>query len=729
MSKLRLLAATALLAGLGVMVLAFLTAGAMRPLPQTLAQLTGQAQGLALLDRHGARIMREDGQWNQDDFVALSQVPEFLRQSFILAEDKRFYSHHGVDWLARLHAAWQCAVNLRPVRGASTITEQVVKMIHPRPRTAWTRWVEGFEAMELEENVAKEEILEFYINQVPYASNRRGVAQAARYYFDRELSSLSKKEMLALAVLPRRPTGYDLYRQPGRIESQIGVLAGTMERQGLISGRERGWIGKEPIRLKKPGKDTDTFHFVNYLLSMKGKGRLPAGQARTTLDLGLQQDVASLLDERMLALAQIKVVNAAALVADHTTGEILAWVVYGDREGGHPGSFIDAALAPRQPGSALKPFLYALALESGWTAATILKDEPLDTRIGAGLHSFRNYSRSFYGPITVRDALANSLNIPAVLTLRHTGRERYLDLLRSLGITSLGRPAEFYGDALALGAGEVSLYEMTQAYATLANRGVMRPLTALMEPDGARASRIFSGETTSIIASILSDPSARRLEFPMTGVLNFPQPTAVKTGTSTDFHDAWAFGFDHRFVAGVWMGALSGAPADGLTGASGPAMVLRGLFARLNRNQPSHPLYQSPALVKASICQDGENIYPADGACLSREELFAPGTEKILAPAPVASTTTARLTHPAPGLMLAMDPRVPLKDQAVEFKVDGLAPGDLVEWRLDGKLLAVTDKGRYIWPLRKGDHSLAAAVVGHGARMELAAAGVEFTVK
>ncbi|MDH5638043.1 MAG: transglycosylase domain-containing protein [Nitrospinota bacterium] len=726
----KLLLSVTILAGLGVMALVAATARTMRPLPQSLAMAPESARGPVLLDRNGERISGKRTEWNMDDVVPLHQIPEFMRRAFILSEDKRFYSHNGVDWLARLHALGQCIWNMKAVRGASTITEQVVKMLHKRPRNAWTRWVEGFEAAQLERTTSKEEILEFYINQVPYASNRRGVAQAARYYFDRELDSLSKKEMLALAILPRRPTGYDLYKHPGRIDRQIKILCGFMAADGLVSMEERRWIETAPIQLKGPAADVDTYHFTRHVMDLVEKGRMPGGKIRTTLDMDLQRDVVALLDERMKALSGARAVNAAALVVDHSTGEILAWVSYGDRGKEHPGSYLDSVLTPRQPGSALKPLLYAMALESGWTAATILDDAPLDTKVGAGLHSFRNYSRTFYGPVTLRDALANSLNIPAVLTLRLVGGHSYLELLRAIGIKSLDQAAGFYGDALALGVGEAPLYQVTQAYTALANRGVALPLKALMEPNGeGPPRRIFTEETASIIGDILSDRTARRLEFSSSGAMSMSQGIAVKTGTSTGYHDAWAFGYDSRWLVGVWMGSLSRTPSAGLTGASGPAMLLQSVFARMNRDQPALPLYLSPRLVRERICQEGAIIRRENSGCLGRDELFVPGTVDAAIDSTTSSARRARLAHPVDGLLLAIDPRTPEKDQAVEFRVDGLKTGESVEWKLDGHALGVTADGRLVWPLRRGGHSLEAALLGSDRRTELAMGPVDFYVK
>jgi penicillin-binding protein 1C len=219
---------------------------------------------------------------------------------------------------------------------------------------------------------------------------------------------------------------------------------------------------------------------------------------------------------------------------------------------------MDAVLIPRQPGSALKPFLYALALERGWTAATLIEDSPLSAPVGAGLHPYHNYSRKYYGPVRLRAALGNSLNTPALRTLRHIGTDRFLARLRRLGFESLRQHPDYYGDGLALGNGEVTLYELVRAYTVLANRGRRLPLRVTMAPgadDRSAPSQVFPDDTTSLIGDILSDPGARSLEFGHGGMLRMPVQTAVKTGTSNDYRDAWALGYNSRFTGGIWMGA------------------------------------------------------------------------------------------------------------------------------------------------------------------------------
>ena len=729
---------TALLAALVVAAVAagvaLRTAGDLQPLPATLrgpgdasAPDAGR-RGVQLLDRRGEPLNTTfTSEWNVHDVLALHEIPEFLRAAFVAAEDRRFYEHHGPDWSARLSAALLNLRNGRAIRGASTISEQVVRLLHPRPRSVWSRWLEGFEAAELERRFTKDEILEFYLNQVPYASNRHGVQQAASYYFARDVGTLSRKEMLALAVLVRSPSRFDLLRDMRASEGAIERLADALVDAGALPRAERDGVLAERFALEAPRLAVAAPHFVQHARAeIAASGMAATPKVTTTLDARLQATVQRLLDERMRHLGSQRVGNGAVLAVDHTTGEVLAWVVAGGGGADGPASFIDAVTTPRQPGSALKPLLYALALDSGWTAAQTIVDEPLVESTSGGMHSYQNYSRRFYGPVALRDALGNSLNIPAVKTLQYVGAERYLATLRRLGFEELTDHPDFYGDGIALGSGAVTLLELVQAYAALANGGVHRTLATIPAAAGARPSlRVYSAEAASLIANILSDPNARALEFGRDSVLSLPVQTAVKTGTSSDFHDAWAVGFDWRYTVGVWMGNLDETPSDGVTGSTGPALVLRSVFAELTRTDVTRPLYLSPLLTRHSVCVPSPLRDDAD-ECLKREEWFLPGTEPG-AGAPAAPAVPVRFSRPTPGLQLAFDPRLPVEAQQFEFALQGVAPTDLVVWRIDGDSTGASAP-TYRWPVTKGEHRVA-ATVWRGEAVLADLRPVEFIVK
>jgi penicillin-binding protein 1C len=696
-----------------------------------------------VLDRHGVPLtVTYQNRWNIHDNIPLYRVPVLLQQAFIQAEDRRFYQHGGVDWLARLHALGQNLLAGKPARGASTITEQVVRMWHPRPRTLWSRWLEGLEAAGLESHFSKATILELYLNQVPYAGQRRGVVQAARDYFDRDLNTLSTQEILALAVLIRAPSRLDLHQGTAQVEGAIAQLASHMRALNLLTEDQYRSAVEDRLVLRPAAAPVQATHFVEHLYERGAPARTNAGRLHTTLDSTLQHTIQDLLDQRLSDLHASHVENGAVLVVDHRSNQILAWVNGGDLAAGWPGSRIDAVTTPRQPSSALKPFLYALALEKGWTAATLIDDTPLALPVGTGLHPYRNYSRLYYGPVRLRIALGNSLNIPAVRTVQFVGPARFLERLSRLGFQSLDQHPDYYGDGLALGNGEATLFELVQAYATLARQGVFSPLKAtrydtLPEPPSRW---VFSEQVSSLIAHILSDPEARRLEFGNGNLLRFPVQTAVKTGTSSGHRDAWAIGFSRRYTAGVWMGNLDRRPMRHVSGATGPALVLRAVFAELNRYEQARPLYLSPRLTAVRICPvSGQRAGPH---CPTLTEWFEPttvpdrdcglhsagdGPEPVPVRSASAQKPPLRLLQPTPGLLLAMDPRIPDRLEAFPFRLPKEVSTLRIDWVVDGSLAATTSNGQneYLWPLVPGRHIAQARIwlPGHAEPVETPAVG------
>jgi penicillin-binding protein 1C len=726
-----ILVTTALLLAAVVGVFIWKTKNDLLPLPRSLTLDGSNIRKVQVLDRHNIPLtVTYQNRWNIHDYVPLHRIPSFLQQAFVISEDQRFYQHKGVDWKARLHALFQNIKALRPVRGASTISEQVIRMWHPRPRTLWSRWLEGLEAAQLEKRFSKPDILEFYLNQVPYAAKRHGVVQAARYCFDRDLDTLSRKEMLALVVMVRAPGRLDLHKGVAEIKGPIDQLAGRLRESGLIQEPQYGRIKNERFQIKNAELPVQASHFVHHIYqSQPPSFLLNMGRLQTTLDSSRQYKIQTILDNRLKDLQNRKVSNGAVLVVDNQTHEVLAWVNGGEGTKDLARSWIDAITTPRQPGSTLKPFLYALALEKGWTAATMIADLPLAKPVGLGLHTYHNYSRTHYGPLRLREALGNSLNIPAVRTIQYVGVEAFLQRLHDLGIQSLQQHPQYYGDGLALGNGEITLLELVRAYCVLAERGIYHPLRTLVNDDLSHdtAHRIFSPEVSSLIGNILSDPEARKLEFGHGSLLRFPVQTAVKTGTSNDYRDAWAVGFNHRHTVGVWMGNLDGTVTDGITGSTGPALVLRSVFAELNRHRKTHPLYLSPRLVKLDICR--ETGFAADGGCPSYSEWFIPGTEPGVDDSFVPQKKAVRLLRPTNGLQLAMDPRIPDDQEAFSFSLDEIPEGATVDWFVDDALEATTSTGEFLWPLKRGAHVARARVRLDTSTQPVTTPAVSFLVK
>jgi len=601
-------------------------------------------------------------------------------------------------------------------RGASTITEQVVRMIHPRPRSFWSKWVEGLEAMRLEMSLNKATILEFYLNQIPYASNRRGVVQAARYYFNRDINTLNTKEMLALVVLVRAPSKFDLFQGKIKIEESISSLAKSMLSSKLLDQDSVNNLVNYELALETTTPPIEAFHFVDYVRKVSGHefGRSHS-KIITTLDGNLQQFVSDLLENRVKALSPRGISSASALVIDHKTGEVLAWasVGIGCKEENHQisGCKIDMVTSPRQPGSALKPFLYASALEKGWNANTIINDAPFSETVGNGIHHFHNYSHIYYDKVTLRVALGNSLNIPAIHTINYVSPKSYLSKLHDLGFLSLTKHADFYDNGLALGSGEVSLYELVQAYSVFPNNGKFKPLKITFYQDfPGREQQIYSEEVTSLIGNILSDPYARMLEFGRNSVLNLPTQTAVKTGTSKDYRDAMAVGYNHRYVVGIWMGNTDYKPTDGITGSLGPSLLLRGIFNELEKNSNTAPLYLSPKLIVKESCINVQDIENDNPNCPSRTEYFIANNQTDNKKLEYVQNQAIKICRPAKNLEMAIDPRVPRDKQVFEMAVSGILEDDQVEWIIDDKQYPLVTGNKFIWTTEKGSHKVTAKI-------------------
>lgn len=639
------------------------------------------------------------GHFNRAEVLPLSRIPPLLREAFVASEDRRYWVHGGVDWSARFAALWGNLRARRIERGASTIGEQVARILSPRPRTYWSHWIAGLDADRLLRRFGHAEVLEFYLNQVPYGAQRRGVAQAAHYYFGCDPGALDPAEQLALAVLVRSPDAYDPRRHPRALRRAVDRLAHRMLAERVIGAVQLEAIRRAPIQPGQTPLPVDAGPFVVYAAQRARALGIDAAVLRTTLDPDLQRYVQQALRTRLRELTTRGVRNAAALVVDNATGDVLAWAV---APGGDPYG-IDPVLTPRQPGSTLKPFVYGLAMAHlGWQPDHVLMDTPLAERIDTGVHRYRNYSGRHYGRVSLRYALANSLNIPAVRTAQAVGVPAIVDELQQFGFTSFDRSADYYGPAIVLGDGAVSLFDLVQGYASLARHGEFLPLHVLENVPRPDPVRVLPATVTSLLADILSDPDARAAEFGSDSVLDLPFATAVKTGTSSDYHDIWTVGFDDRYTVGVWMGRLDGGATDGLTGSLGPAPVLRQMFARLRATAPYAGLWHSPALRAVETC---EWIGPPP--CVQRREWYLPSAADSQIAAKAARATPA-IAQPLEGEMLAIDPRVPAKSQRFSFALDtaGLAIRR-VAWSVDGKALSA---GSASWLLKAGPHQVSARV-------------------
>ncbi len=653
------------------------------PLSLDTAPLTG-AQPV-FLDRSGKSLNRTyQSTLNPYDSVQLHDIPERLIAAFIAAEDARFFQHSGIDWLARIHALWQNLRGLEKIRGASTITEQIVRILQPRPRTYWSRWLEGWDAMRLEKRFGKHELLEFYLNQVPFSSGRRGVVQAARHYFGRSLATLNTQEMLALATMVRAPSLLDPIRGKGNLQKRINILAKRLLRDGNLSRKAYQDATTGQLRLQSAPPPIAAPQFLAYVREQLAGLPLPSHPIRTTLDGELQQKVQELLEQRLRDISEYGLKNGGVLVVDHNSGEVLTWVVAGKIDATDTGYHHDAIRTARQPGSTLKPFAYALALDRGWTATTAITDEPITEAVEHGLHIYRNFSKIYYGQVSVAEALGNSLNTPAVRTLDFIGLETFLQTLRALGMANLNKGAETYGNGLVLGNAEISLLELVQAYAALAQGGKPLSFSVLLDADTAINSnqQLFSAAAAKTIGMILSEDSYRQLEFGKDSVLSFPERTAVKTGTSAKANDVWTVAYNGRHLVGIWLGNMDRSPPKKpMTGAGGPALLARSVFNEINKRYGYSPLP------------------PNDMPSRQKESATSLPQETI------------KMIIPSPEMEILFDPRIPASSQLIPFTLTGVSEKDRIDWYVDKQKHTSPHQGRFLWPVTIGEHNVSARVV------------------
>lgn len=715
--------------------------------------------------------------------VGYHEIPPALVQATLAAEDRRFWGHHGVDWRATLRAAWQLAAHRRVVSGGSTITQQLIKLTRPRPRTCRTKLIEALQALRLEQVWDKQHILCAYLNRLDYGSFNRGCAAAAQFYFAKPLPDLSPAECALLAGLPQAPSRLNPCKHAERARKRQQWILQQMRQDGALGSDEFARATQEPLRLSSWPRTFEAPHFIDLVLEQLGprgsSGPVPATgwppaelRLRTTLDLELNRFVEATIRQHLARLRPQQVGDAAAVVIENGSGDVLALVGSGDYFAPAAGQ-VNGAWAPRSAGSALKPFTYLLALERGDTPATVVADVPTEFATATGLFAPVNYNRRCYGPMRYRMALANSLNISAVKVLAALGGpERLQQLLRACGLSTLTRPAEAYGLGLTIGNGEARLLELANAYASLARLGEYRPYRLLLPsraektPPRPSSRRVAAATAAYLIADILSDNAARTPAFGAESALRFDFPVACKTGTSSDFRDNWAFGYTPEFTVGVWVGNFDGAPMQQVSGVTGAAPIMHEILERLHRLHGT-TWYSAPEnLVECSIdpitgkrLESPDDAQRARGAGLQPAieglpgmDALAPVREKFLASAlpPLASPadydaagrvilgaeyrewlagadnwlagravaqrtgTALRITFPLPGTTFYLDPDLPGEGRRVTLRAEGAGA---LAWHSE-TLPFAQENGRQLALLTEGHHEISVYDPATGARAQ-----------
>ena len=567
------------------------------PLPDGLLDAGARRPSTTLTDRHGVVLYEAraaDG--TRSEPLDPHALPPTLVEATLAAEDARFFHHPGVDALALVRAAWRNLRAGRVLQGGSTITQQVVKLLlagggrgasgrRPRhPRAFLAKLHEGILALRLEHRLSKREILALYLELAPYGNQFVGVERASRGYFGCPSASLTPAQAAFLAGLPQRPTGFNPYRSKAAALRRGHQVLDRMVANGVLSKEAAVQARGERLGFSRDVPAFAAPHFVEMVLAGFGEGR-PA-RIRTTLDAHLQEEVQGILRSQRAALRQHGAHTAAVVVLDNATGDWLAWEGSGDYFDAEHGGAIDGALTARQPGSALKPFTYALAFERGYTPASVLPDIPahFPTAEDGVLYSPRNYDGRYRGPLRARAALAGSENVPAVALASDLTIPALVRLLKRAGLTTFDKTAAHYGLGLTLGNAEVRLAELTAAYAAFPRGGArVVPRAVIGRLALPAAERLFSPSTAFWISDILSDAEAREYVFGRGGSLEFPFPVAVKTGTSQAYHDNWTIGYTRHVTVGVWVGNFDRKPLENSSGVTGAGPIFHAVMLAAER--------------------------------------------------------------------------------------------------------------------------------------------------
>jgi penicillin-binding protein 1C len=695
----------------------------------------------------------------------LNRVSPHFIHAILAAEDGRYYQHGALEMRAIVRSLISSLQARRITSGASTITMQLARMIDPAPRTLSAKLDEIWLSWRLVAGMSKDEILDAYINRLPMGGNIYGVEAASRIYFGMPASELNIAQASILAAIPNNPNYLNPYDYWEPLKRRQRYVLNRMVKDKYISREQADRAYKEEISLQSRQQGIIAApHFLFWLAN-----QLPQehpSHIRTTIDRPLQQFVQAQVQQIIRLLAPNNVHHAAALVIDNHTGEVLAYV-------GSPDYFSDAQIgrndgvqALRQPGSTLKPFVYQLALEKRVIRPnTVLADVPTRYAIpGAKLYSPADYSQTFQGPVRVRVALANSLNIPAVRVLEKVGVPTFLERLHQLGFEHLTHPPDYYGLGLTLGSGEVSLWELARAYVILAHRGQNMPIvTTFSHTFGSKiqnppppyppllrggASQLENPSTWALITDMLNDAHARAQAFGVDSVLNLPFPAAVKTGTSSNFRDTWTVGFTTDYTVATWVGNFDGEPMRHVSGVMGAAPLWNRIMLHLHEHHEPGT-FESPAgLVQRPVCALSgmrptpacpsvvqEYFFPEDLGEYDRNwdtfyQVVSRGTDgqpaqyrlnlpeeynEWLAMQPRTAQLISQESTLAPGTLNIVSPGnsdrfllYPTESsiaQRLEFKL-ATTPSKPVEWWLNGQKLATNSANSLFWELRPGNWTL-----------------------
>ena len=603
------------------------------PLPNSLTNPPSR-EPLQVLDRTGELLyeVRKEDHGNQN-FVALRSIPETITDALIATEDRTFYSHRGISPRGIARAFLQNIQAGKIVSGGSTITQQLVRIrLQPKKRGYLYKMLEAYLAMRLDAKMTKEEILQAYLNEGYFGHQAYGISAAAKTYFGKSLRELSQAESAYLVGLLQAPSSFDPFQNPKSAKERQELILQAMRDAGVIDTAEYDRLKQEPITLAADRTDIRAPHFVFWLLGKLSEEQLAQESIRTTLDLDLQTKTEEIIGYHLEKLRGKNVTSAAVVVLDAVTGELLTMVGSADYFDEKNDGAVNVAVSNRQPGSALKPFTYALALSQGSTAATTVAD--IETQFftqEGNPYIPRNYDYGYHGLVRFREALANSYNIAAVKVLEKVGVANLVIFLQRAGFTTLTKSPEHYGLALTLGDAEVKLLELAQTYAIFPRGGETLPLNSLYDGSGeprlsAAGNKILDPKVAWLITDILSDREARLPEFGINSPLNFTRPVAAKTGTTRNSRDNWTVGYTPERIVAVWVGNANNAPMKETSGVTGAGPIFHDVMVEALKDIPPSDFVRPPGLTKKTICALSGKL-PTEFCPHTIDEWFIAGTE------------------------------------------------------------------------------------------------------
>lgn len=593
---------------------------------------------------------------NKDQtFIPLSTIPKYMQEATIAIEDKNFYYHGAID-LRGIARAFISIIFHKQIQGGSTLTQQLVKNSLLSPEQTVIRKVkEIILAFATEAFYSKSQILEMYLNQTPYGGTAWGVEAAAKTYFGKHAKDLDLAEAALLAGLPEAPTTNSPFgAHPDQAKKRQEQVLEDMQIEGYITKDQEEKAKNETLKYQKISNEIKAPHFVLYVkdllvkkygLQMVEEGGL---KVKTTLDLDIQDYAQASVAAEIASLSGYHVTNGAAMVADPKTGEILAMVGSKDYFDTSIDGNVNVTLSQRQPGSSIKPINYAVGLIHGYTSATPFVDNKICfSNPGQAPYCPVNYDGKFHGLLSMRYALGNSVNIPAVKMLKLNGIPSMIATASAMGITTWTDPSR-YGLSLTLGGGEVTMFDEVQAYSVFANEGYkvnLIPILKVTDPRGKVleeykppkspifGQKILPENVSYIISDILADNNARFLEFGENSQLRIPgKIVSAKTGTTNDFRDNWTFGYTPSYVVAAWVGNNDNTPMSYLaSGITGAAPIWHDIMAHLLKDKPVEYYYRPTDVIQKNVC-DVTGLAPStDNACKTRLEYFVRGTENTLA--------------------------------------------------------------------------------------------------